>query len=218
MTRVRDYQAEYQRRKALGSARGLSTAQARGHARRSEQSVSALKTVGTVASTEPTTLQKYYAVAGKVNQGQSLSHAAKEAGTTPGTVRRLNRDRQLLGKTYRVAAEPGKESTVAQWTVGAWPMHLYTREGCYLPQVPLDRMNASIVGRYWNAVDKATSGDASDLPGFATVTIYDIHGHAHHLLTNINAIYRLEETMTETERRDFSRLFYTGREVIRRAS
>ncbi len=217
----RNYKAEYRRRKELAAERGLSTAQARGHARtgKSEQGVAALKRAGTVESAKVSTLDKFYRVVDKMRQGVPLSKAARQEGISTDTVNRLNKDRRLYGKTYRDAKTPGKRAVFNGYEVGAHArMHIFTRAGEYLPHVPLDARNSSIMGRYWNAVDKALAGDDGDLRRFARVTVYDVNGNTYQLLTDANAVRRMFDGMTSTDARDFDRVFYSGREVLHYAA
>jgi hypothetical protein len=98
VSRVRDYHAEYARRKALAAERGLSTAQARGHPRRGETGVAALKRLGTLLPTRDRTLEKYYDVVDDLSEGWSLREATAVEGMSPRTFWRLNAERGMVNK------------------------------------------------------------------------------------------------------------------------
>src|SRR5262245_55424909 len=97
--RGRDYRAEYQARKAQGQVRGLSVAQARGHPRKGETAIVALRRAGLIggSSGQDRALQAYYRVVKRLARGESLGKAARAEGTTPRTVNRLNDERVLFG-------------------------------------------------------------------------------------------------------------------------
>jgi hypothetical protein len=214
--RIRDYHAEYARRKALAAERGLSTAQARGHPRHGETGVDALKRLGTLLPGRDRTLEKYYDVVGELREGWSLRQATAVEGMSPRTFWRLNAERGMVGKQYYVSKRG--QILFDRYTV-AIParMPILTTANKLLPHVPLDEKNASLIGTYWNAVDKAMQGDAQalrDLRAFAYRTIYDTYGHRYQLQTDLNALFRFFDQMTAQEHADFLRTFYTGREVV----
>jgi hypothetical protein len=96
-------------------------------------------------------------------------------------------------------------------------MPIYTSANEHIPHVPLDETYASLIGTYWNDALKAMQGDAQalrELQMFAHRIIYDIDGHRYQLQTDLNALFRFFDQMTDQERADFNRTFYIGREVV----
>jgi hypothetical protein len=217
MARKRDFQAEYTRRKALAAERGLSLSQARGHPRRGETGIAALKRLGTLLPGRDRTLEQYYAVVADLREeGWSLRQAAAVEDISPRTVWRLNAEHGLISKQDRITKH-GKLVFDRYTFPDPFRMHLLTSDGVPHPQVPLDKRYISLVARYWNAVDKAMQGDAQalrDLQAYAHRPIYDVEGHRYQLQTDLNALFRFFDSMTDQERADFNRTFYTGREVV----
>ncbi len=215
---ARNYHAEYQRRKTLGAERGLSTPQLRGHARRSELPVRHLKHTGVLETSRADTLNRYYAAVGNVERGDSLSRAAKKAGISPATVRRMDEDRELLGKTYKPG--PTGASRFFGWGVqrsATFPV--LTNDGDYQSNVQFDARNASLMGEYWNAVAKAQNGGSdADLRAMNRVEIRDIDGNRYRLLTDISDINNFFSEMTEEELEEFDRRFESEKVPVRRAA
>ncbi|MGO8948002.1 MAG: hypothetical protein ACLQUY_10135 [Ktedonobacterales bacterium] len=212
----RDYAAEYASRIARSAERGLSRSQARGHAAAGE-SISELREAGVVTTTgnpyRDRVLLRYYHAVRELGQGKSLRQAARTAGISPSTVRRYNEGRQLYQPVYRY--KNGQPTTVKGYQVeqpGSTP--ILTREGILIVAPPVDAKNASLLGRYWNAVDTALHGDARTLHSFAHTTIYDVNGNTYQLMTDVNAIYRFFDGMSDEDQADFWRNFYAGRTVI----
>jgi hypothetical protein len=215
--RVRNYRAEYARRNAFAAERGLSRSQARGHPRRGETGIAALKRLGTILPGRDRTLEQYYAVVADLREeGWSLRQAAAVEDISPRAVWRLNAEHGLIGKQYRIT--PRGHLVFDRYTFpDPFRMHLLTSDGGFHPQVPLDEKYISLVAHYWNAVDKAMQGDAQalrDLQAFAHRPIYDVEGHRYQLQVDLNALFRFFDSMTDQERADFNRTFYTGREVV----
>jgi hypothetical protein len=212
--RRRDYRAEYARRKALGEARGLSLPQARGHARPGEPGVRALTAGGTFAPVREATLARYYRVVARLAHGESLTAAARAERIAPRTVWRLNEGRHLLGKTYRPGAA-GRPDRFAGYQVQYWArLPIRAADGTLRQHVPVDQHNASLLGRYWNAVQRALEGRVDALRPFAHVVIHDAHGARYRLLVDVNALYYFDRAMSDEEQAEFDRTFYSGREVV----
>jgi hypothetical protein len=215
---LRNYQAEYARRKAAGVARGLTLRQARGHPRAGEASVTVLKHAGTLGGetrggTPDTLLQRYYRVVARLATGEPLRQATRAEHISWRTVTRLNEERVLYGYFYRTGRRG--QSVFAGYWVRIWAhMPLLTRDGVYHPQIPLDKLNASLVGIYWNAVDEALRGRVEALQPFSQVIVYDALGTGYRLETNVNALYRYFDAMSDEAHAEFDRTFYRGREVL----
>ena len=95
-----------------------------------------------------------------MRRGQSLTAAAREAGTTPRTVRRY------AGATVR---RPGSRYVIGRDRLYR-PMRVLTNTGEVT--VSVGRREAKIVGRYWNAVGRYLHhGDSSELEKFRGVTV-----------------------------------------------
>jgi hypothetical protein len=220
VARKRNFKEEYVRRKALAAERGLSLAQARGHPRHGESGVAALKRLGTLLSGRDRTLEKYYDVVGELREGWSLRQAAAVEGMSPRTFWRLNAERSLIGKRYYVGKRG--QITFDGYTVQHYArMPLLTSDNILHEHVPLDAKYASLIGTYWNVEEQARRGDAQArkrLQEFTHLTIYDTEGNRYRLQTDLNALYRFHDSMTEQEQADFNRTFYSGREVVYGAS
>jgi hypothetical protein len=211
----RDFATEYAERKARATARGLTTAQARGHAPKGA-SITALRRAGFITTTGPgpaPTLQKYYRVVERLARGESLTKAARAEGTTPATVKRYNAERTLFHPIYRY--RDGRPSTVRGYQIeqpGSTP--ILTSDGMIIPAPVVDAMTASTLGRYWNAVDMALKGDDRDLRRFRHLVIHTRDGQHHRLLTDANALRQFFDQMSEADEADFWRHFYVGRSVL----
>ena len=67
-------------------------------------------------------------------------------------------------------------------------------------QVTLDE--SSHISTYWRLVTTAMeSGSSSPLKAFEHTTIHDIHGNAYQLVTNVNAIYAWDRSLTSEDKR-----------------
>jgi len=213
--RGRDYPAEYAARKARAAARDLSTAQARGHAPQG-QGIAVLRRAGLISTTggapDPT-VWKYYRVADRLARGGSLTAAAHAERIAPKTVKAYNVERRLFQPLYRY--RNGKPTTVRGYQVeqpGSTP--ILAADGTLIPAPPVDAKTAGTLGKYWNAVDKALKGDDAELKRFRHAVISTRDGKQYRLLTDVNAIRRLFDAMSDQDESDFWRNFYTGRTVV----
>ncbi|SFF03453.1 hypothetical protein [Nitrosomonas sp. Nm166] len=205
-TKKRDYKAEYQRRRQLAQERGLSIAQARGHARISEAKVSELKRSGVIGSTRKNTLERFYQAIKGVSFGKSLSRAAKDARISVTTIKKLDSDRGILRRSMN-----GN-----RWdTFNAAHYPILTKDGKLLQDVPLDKKNASIVGQYWNAANKARLGDASSLDPFAHSIIFDMNGNQYRLLTSVDDLISIFEQMSDADLEGYERSFASEQRAFR---
>jgi hypothetical protein len=211
----RDFAAEYAERRARATARGLSIAQARGHAPKG-QSIQELRRGGRITSIagEPDpTLLRFYRVVARLQRGESLGRASRAEHTTPRTIKAYNAERRLFQPLYHYRL--GKPTTVRGYQVeqpGSTP--IFTAAGELIPSPAVDAKTATTLGEYWNAVDAALHGDDRALRGFAHVVITTRDGRHYRLLTNVNAIRRWFDEMSDEEEADFWRTFYTGRTVL----
>jgi hypothetical protein len=211
----RDYTAEYAARKARGVARGLTTAQARGHPP-AGQGIAALRRAGlitTVGSGPDPTLQAYYRVVDRLARGESLSQATRAEHTTPRTVKAYNAERRLFQPLYRY--RDGRPTAVRGYQIeqpGSTP--ILTSSGQLISAPAVDAKVASMLGRYWNAVDKSLRGDNTELQQFRHTVIPTRDGQHYRLLTDPNALRRFFDAMSDADESDFWRTFYSGRTVI----
>ena len=213
----RDYAAEYARRIQLARERGLSTPQARGHARSGETTVSRLKEQFGLSSRTDATQRKVAAAlreyerqpAGK----KSLTRAAKAHSISPATVKRHAIAAGRIQPVYYY--KDGKPTSVKgyeTYTAGSFPV--LTPDGTVHLHKEFDEHNLSILGRYWNAVDlaKQTGSDAV-LRDFKGTIVRDVDGHEYHLMTSLNGIYAWENSLSMTDLLAFDRSFYSGKHV-----
>ncbi len=205
-SKTRDYKAEYQRRIQLAKERGLSIAQARGHARKNEAKVSDLKRTGVIDNTRKTTLERFYQAINGIASGKSLSKASKDAHISPTTIKNLDVERHIL---HRIT---GKKSWKIQ-SNAHFP--ILTKDGKLLKDIPLDRKNASLIGRYWNATRVAYMGDTSALDGFTNLTVFDMNGNTYRLLTSVDDLISIFDQMSDADRDEYERSFASDQRAFR---
>jgi hypothetical protein len=211
--RPRNFHAEYRRRTALGVERGLTLRQARGHPRLGEPSVRILRQDGQLPGDRDPALVRYYRVVARLAKGEPLRTAIPAEHISPALVHRLNEERVLFGYTYRTGKHGQPNIFNGLWVRHHARFHVLTSDGVLHPEVPLDKVSASQIGTYWNAVHAAMQGKPEALEPFHSLVLYDTAGKAYRLLTDVNALYRFFDTMSEEQYADFSRTFYSGREV-----
>lgn len=179
MTRTRNYKAEYQRRIANATKRGLSRSQARGHARANEEPVRP-KAVGSDASLE--------AALKILRQTGSQGHAAKEARVSAERFRRFLRTNALAerrGGRWHVTDKRTRCMTVI---TGGDSIELTLK----------DFEQASLNGRHLSAVGAfLRTNDIDLLRPFEGQSVIDASGQARPLETDPNALYRLAATGSE---------------------
>lgn len=173
--RVRDYKAEYQRRKTRAAERGLSVSQARGHPKANE--------AGVFQTRRNSQSDRRLDIAVReLRKKRSLEKAAKEAKVS---VERLRRHLAQSG----VAEQRGKRWVVRE-DVPRW-MPMFT-EGSLEHIKVKGRKASSPIGRYMNAVkDFVNSGDTSHLAPFKGRSVSDTRGKAHPFETDPNTLYEL---------------------------
>jgi hypothetical protein len=211
--RPRNYQQEYRRRKALGAERGLTLRQARGHPRLGEPGIRTLRQGGPLPGDRDPALIRYYRVVARLAKGESLRTAIPAEHISPALVHRMNEERVLFGYTYRTGNRGQPNVFNGLWVRHHARMPILTTDGVLHQQVALDKKSASEVGTYWNAVDAARQGKPEGLAAFHGRVIYDDSGRVYRLLTDINAIHYVFDRMSDEDYADFSRTFYSGREV-----
>jgi hypothetical protein len=158
-------------------------------------------------------LGRVYRAVAELAKGSSLSRAAKVAGISPSTVKRYNAERKLFQPLYRY--KNGKPSTVQGYRIeqsGSTP--ILTDTGTVISSPSVDAKTASLLGMHWNAIDAALKGDDRALKRFAHTTVHELNGNTYHLMTDVNDLHVFFDSMSDADRSDFWRTFYTGRTVI----
>lgn len=205
-SRKRNYKAEYQRRLQLAKERGLSTAQARGHARKNEAKVSELKSSGVIDNTRRSTMERFYQVIKGVASGKSLSKSTKDAHISPATIKKLNAVRHILHR----------DSDGKSWsTQSTSHFPILTKDGKLIKDAPLDTKNASTVGSYWNAAHKASMGDTKNLATFSNLTVFDMNGNNYRLLTSVDDLISILDQMSDADREEYERSFASEQRAFR---
>ncbi|HEY1604497.1 MAG TPA: hypothetical protein VGF77_02755 [Allosphingosinicella sp.] len=180
MTRQRNYRAEYERRLAQASARGLSRSQARGHAKAGEASIRARQIVKTDARLE----EALKALRRTGKQGA----AAKEAGVSPERLRRFLRENALAerrGRTWRITDRRLRQMRV----LSEGQSKMLTIKG-------FDQ--ASLIGSHLAAVHRfLETNDIAELEPFVGRSIKDAAGQPHDLEIDPNSLYRLAAAGSE---------------------
>jgi hypothetical protein len=128
-------------------------------------------------------------------------------------VKRYNTERKLYQPLYRY--RDGRPTTVRGYQIeqpGSTP--ILTADGGIITSPAVDAKTASLLGKYWNAVDNALQGDDRELRQFRHTVVQTRDGQHYRLLTNTNAIRRFFDSMSDADTADFWRTFYTGRTVV----
>ncbi len=173
--RLRDYAAEYVRRIARASQRGLTRSQARGHPRPGETPVSKRKPPKPI---EDDRLQQALRT---LRQEKSLAAAAKAARVSPERLKHVAQSKGAIKKEGR------------RWIVDpALPrrMPLFSRRRAI--EVIVSGEDASKVGAYMDAVGKFLATNNRDLlKPFVGQSVTDKAAKSHPIETNPNTLYRL---------------------------
>lgn len=175
MPRTRDYKTEYKRRLEHGKARGLSPAQARGHPRRGEPSVSDIQKA-------PESTPELEQALRLLRAGKPLRHAANAAGVPEGRFRRFVHLRRLASRNGRT------------WTVyDLRPRRVVTlTKATERSLVVRDYDEAAKAGRYWTAAGEfVRTNRIEHIEPFVGDALIDTKGTRHPLETNPNTIHRL---------------------------
>lgn len=211
----RDYQAEYRRRQELGKKRGLSKAQARGHARikKGESSIKQLRKAGNVSVREriEEQLKKYYAVVQRAIKGESLTSATKNEHLSRETFDRLNSAYgNYLGTEYKPNPKGGKAIRTGYFVpdIPEIAILVDTKNGPELQYIQAVNVERSHIGTYWNLVDEATHGNTAPLEYFMFNPIHDIHGNTYTLITDVNTIYAWKRSLSKETQASLSESIY----------
>lgn len=175
MARQRDYKAEYQRRIANATAKGLTRSQARGHAKIAERPARPLPEKGTIDPKLERALKR-------LRNGTSLTEAAKMEHVSRERLRRFLADKNLATRTGR------------NWTVTdqrARRVPVVTQGKSRIVRVP-DFESASLAGAYANDVGRFLSTNNADLlTPYSGRGVKDSKGRFHPFEINPNTLYRL---------------------------
>jgi hypothetical protein len=175
-TRPRNYKAEYARRIARGTAKGISRSQARGHPKPTETAVSSKRPPKTI---EDDRLQLAFKV---LRREKSLTAAARAAKVSPERLRRYATQRDIIERQGR------------RWIVRhdlPRRMLLFS-DGKDLRVVVGDFTSASKIGRFMSAVRHfLRTNRPAALREFVDESVTDISGKTHPFDTRPNTLYRL---------------------------
>lgn len=173
MARKRDYKAEYKRRIANAAKRGLSRAQARGHARAGEKPIRAKR----VKSDE-----RLEAALKLLRQTNNQGRAAKEAGVSAERFRRFLRSNALAERQGRKWVLTDSRSRRMTVITGGEAVEITLRN---FEQSSLNGRHLAAVGVFLR------TNDIDELRPFEGQSVIDATGQPHSLETNPSALYRL---------------------------
>ena len=181
--RRRDYKAEYTRRIARGSAKGLTRSQARGHPKPSESSVSPRR------QPAPLPDQVVQQALQALRRDQGLRTTAKALHVSPERLKHALAGRSAIVKKGR------------KWVIRPdlpRRMSLYS-QGRELIVTVADFESASRVGQFMDAVGRfLRSNDRSLLAPFVGQSVTDVAGKSHPFETDPNVLYRITSTGGDT--------------------
>lgn len=170
---ARDYKAEYQRRIARGLARGLSRSQARGHPKSSERGL----------QPPPAKVdEKLDSAILSMNQGQSLSSAARSSHVSAERLRRFLSQRGLAERQGR------------RWVMADnRPRRVPVLTGGRQRTLVVDGFGqASLVGEHHNAAGEfVRSNDLRLLQPFQGKSVRSASGREYPLETDPNELHRI---------------------------
>jgi hypothetical protein len=194
----------HRRRRERGIARGLSPSQAGGHPKKGELSVSELKRKGYLPKSRKE--EPARRAIRRMARGESMTRAARAEGIHPSTVKRYGMEHGLL---EHVPHEEARRFAPSYRVSRVPRFRLIEAGGLPVGPVQVDARNASILGRYWNAVKKwRHDGDASALGEFRGVVVKDVHGKPYTLATNPQEIDLAFALMSPEESEGFEQNIY----------
>jgi len=180
MAALRDYKAEYRRRIAIATARGLSRSQGRGHARLGEAPVRPRAVFAHDGRLE-VALKELRRIGNQAS-------AAKSVSISPERFRRFLRENVAIegrGRSLKIRDDRQREMSVIS-------------KGEIRQRVLRDFDQASLNGEYLNAVKAfLSSNDIELLAPFAGRAVIDTKDKAHSLETNPNTLHRLAAAGSE---------------------
>lgn len=162
-------------------------------------------TVRQPAQTEQETMKKFYNVVKRLSRGETLASAAKAENISPSTIRKINGqrtpDREYKGKLIpgaerrvyspaynKVNTKTGKAVRTGFQLNAPYeaPVLIIHPDGVpELKTIKCDRINASILGKYWNHVDRSLEdGEYDRLTRFEGRYVYDLDGNSYPLITD----------------------------------
>jgi hypothetical protein len=171
MARVRDYMAEYERRRLLGLSAGRSVSQARGHG-------------GVVPAYHPRLEEGLR----RIRRGATLSQASASMKVAPERLRRYVAGTGVVERQGRrlVVMDDLRPRAVVVYTRGAERRIEVTGFEA-----------ASLVGRYMASVERfLATNDAGFLDAFRGVSVTDRRGREYKLETNPRTLYRLTSAIS----------------------
>lgn len=180
--RKRNYKAEYARRKEIGSKKGLSLSQSRGHPRAGEphKAIKKLKPISDV---------RFQLALKDLRKGKTLTETARRIDVSPERLRNQLYASGAVQKNKRrwIIREDLKRRTL-----------IYSN-GKALSITVTNLQEATKVGKYMSAVSKFMRSNNSDfLKPFIDKSVTDKSGNNHLLETEPNILYRLNVAGTES--------------------
>lgn len=190
-------------------------------------------TVKQPARTEQETMKKFYGVVKRLGKGETLEHAAKAEGISPSTIRKLNEqrtpDRMYKGKlipgaarrayspAYNKVNKAGKAVRTGFQLNNTYhpPVLIINPDGSSsIKHIECDRINANILGSYWNNAKYALNeGEYDLLKRFEGKYVYDIHGNAYTLITDPNELESAYIGLPENQKKDMWSRVYSSQKA-----
>ena len=143
---------------------------------------------------KPQTFGKFYDAIDRMRKGESLTKAARESGTTPRTIQRVNEELDVVRRKSGSKSEyefTNKNEIILTdndaWIRGTEPVHL-------------DKRSASTYGKYLNDLKRSSSfgGDDSILQKYVDKPLYDTNGKQYYLMTDVDEILEFMDAMDIT--------------------